>query len=343
MANEARRDDGRRGREGGRRDDRRGRRARQREEHTERMAQRYAAEIERAAEATREVEGMPKISVPAIERASDAVGGPVPDGAGRELPVSDTPDAAAVSVPAVHVLAVDAVTAILENGRGRAQFCDMTVIDFASFTNPGSGFDKGYVGQEQALCDASFLFNVLDRKRAWYAQNRRRNINCELYRDRALIVPAVCFVRDRVHAYADVIVTAAPNVRRARSEYGISHETLADAMRARIRFALAVADSLGHEKVVLGALGCDMSGWEAGEAAEMLRAELASGAYAVREVFVAVPRERGNENAARFEHAFACFPEKNGESFEDAQAARVARAQAVQEEDDGEDDWRKYL
>ena len=40
-------------------------------------------------------------------------------------------------MPEVTVMAADGVAAILETGRGRAEFCDLAVQDFASFVNPG--------------------------------------------------------------------------------------------------------------------------------------------------------------------------------------------------------------
>ena len=100
--------------------------------------------------------------------------------------------------------------AVIEHGRGVANYCDLALLDFASFTNPGGGYDRGNWGQEQALCAESTLFNVLREQKAWYAQNRSRNINCELYRNRGIVVPKVRFDRDRYHGYADVIVVAAP-------------------------------------------------------------------------------------------------------------------------------------
>ncbi|MFR3451345.1 MAG: TIGR02452 family protein [Collinsella sp.] len=90
-------------------------------------------------------------------------------------------------------MAADAVAAILENGRGRAEFCDLAVLDFASFTNPGGGYTRGSWAQEEALCAESFLYNVLEKQGDWYGENRRRNINCDLYRNRALVVPKVRF------------------------------------------------------------------------------------------------------------------------------------------------------
>lgn len=255
---------------------------------------------------------------------------------------------AAPVLPEVTVLDASATQAILDNGRGYAQFCDMAVLAFASFTNPGGGYIQGYLGQEATLCADSYLYNVLDKQRKWYGENRRRNINCELYRNRALVVPAVRFDRNHVHAYADVIVAAAPNAKRARQEYRVSDDALLDALRDRIRFVLAICDELGREKLVLGAWGCDNNGFDAEAVAELFRKELASGDFKVKQVFFAVPSTRWDEDFAKFKHVLANFPERNEESYAQA-AARAAAARAVEqaqaaaEDDEDEDDWRKYL
>ncbi|MDN0056519.1 TIGR02452 family protein [Collinsella ihumii] len=283
--------------------------------HIKQMAARYAKEIEQAQQGTVRYDGVPAHEVEE----------------GR--------------VPQVSVIDADAVAVILENGRGRAAYCDLAVLDFASFVNPAGGFSRGAAGQEQSLCRESYLGNVLETFGDWYAENRRRNLNCELYRNRALVVPAVRFGRGKIHAYADVVVAAAPNARRARSEYKVSDEVLADAMRDRIRFVLDLIDARGIKKAVLGAYGCGAFGWDASAVAEMFRAELASGTHALEEVWFAIPKTRYDDNLPRFEHAFACFPEQNGESYSDMQTARAkaaadAAAEAAAEE---EDDWRKYL
>lgn len=251
-------------------------------------------------------------------------------------------------LPEVTVLDASATQAILDNGRGYAQFCDMAVLAFASFTNPGGGYIQGYLGQEATLCADSYLYNVLDKQRKWYGENRRRNINCELYRNRALVVPAVRFDRNHVHAYADVIVAAAPNAKRARQEYRVGDDALLDALRDRIRFVLAICDELGREKLVLGAWGCDNNGFDAEAVAELFRKELASGDFKVKQVFFAVPSTRWDEDFAKFEHVLASFPECNEESYAQvaarAAAARAAeQAQAAAEDDEDDDDWRKYL
>ena len=354
-------------------------RAKAAERHVATVSEACAKDIERSLAGVREFDGMPVGFVAAMkakaqkaaaaeepvaeESESAEVASAEAEVASAEAEVAAEPAPAeetdevesapaaeepAPVLPEVTVLDASATQAILDNGRGYAQFCDMAVLAFASFTNPGGGYIQGYLGQEATLCADSYLYNVLDKQRKWYGENRRRNINCELYRNRALVVPAVRFDRNHVHAYADVIVAAAPNVRRARQEYRVSDDALLDALRDRIRFVLAICDELGREKLVLGAWGCENNGFDAEAVAELFRKELASGDFKVKQVFFAVPSTRWDEDFAKFEHVLANFPERNEESYAQvaarAAAARAAeQAQTAVEDDEDEDDWRKYL
>ena len=214
-------------------------RAKAAERHVATVSEACAKDIERSLAGVREFDGMPAGFVAAmkakvqsavateeqvaedvegaeaaeVEAALEPVEEPAEEIAEAESAPAEEP---APVLPEVTVLDASATQAILDNGRGYAQFCDMAVLAFASFTNPGGGYIQGYLGQEATLCADSYLYNVLDKQRKWYGENRRRNINCELYRNRALVVPAVRFDRNHVHAYADVIVAAAPNAKRAR-------------------------------------------------------------------------------------------------------------------------------
>ncbi len=352
-------------------------RAKAAERHVAAVSEACAKDIERSLAGVREFDGMPAGFVAAMkakaqkaavaeEQAAEVVEADAAEVKAAEVETAVEPEVAlesteladeaesapaekaAPALPQVTVLDASATQAILDNGRGYAQFCDMAVLAFASFTNPGGGYIQGYLGQEATLCADSYLYNVLDKQRKWYGENRRRNINCELYRNRALVVPAVRFDRNHVHAYADVIVAAAPNAKRARQEYRVSDDALLDALRDRIRFVLAICDELGREKLVLGAWGCDNNGFDAEAVAELFREELASGDFKVKQVFFAVPSTRWDEDFAKFEHVLASFPERNEESYAQvaarAAAARAAeQAQTAAEDDEDEDDWRKYL
>lgn len=291
------------------------------EQHTKEVTERWAKDIERSLTGVRRFEGTLDVNV------------------------------AEPCVPSVCIEAQDSVAAILANGRGYAQFCDLAVLDFASFINPGGGYIRGGLAQEEALCTESYLYNVLNEQRDWYQENRRRNINCELYRDRALVVPAVRFERSKIktHAYADVIVAAAPNLSRAVRDYHVKQEMLERAMRDRIAFVLNIIDSLGREKAVLGAYGCGVFGWDAEVVARIFREELASGTHGLKEVIFAIPQSHYDQNFAKFKHEFSAFPEVPAESYAvaakraaEVEAAAAASAQAVEEEEE-EDDWHKYL
>lgn len=347
-------------------------RAKAAECHVAAMSEACAKDIERSLAGVCEFDGMPagfvaamKAKTQAVDAAeeqlaeesetaevasaeTEAAAEPAPAEEAAEAKSAPAAEKPAPVLPEVTVLDASATQAILDNGRGYAQFCDMAVLAFASFTNPGGGYIQGYLGQEATLCADSYLYNVLDKQRKWYGENRRRNINCELYRNRALVVPAVRFDRNHVHAYADVIVAAAPNAKRARQEYRVGDDALLDALRDRIRFVLAICDELGREKLVLGAWGCDNNGFDAEAVAELFRKELASGDFKVKQVFFAVPSTRWDEDFAKVEHVLANFPERNEESYAQvaarAAAARAAeQAQAAAEDDEDDDDWRKYL
>ena len=352
-------------------------RAKAAERHVATVSETCAKDIERSLAGVREFDGMPagfvaamKAKAQAADTAEEQIAEesgaaeietaevasaetevttePAPAEEAAEAESAPAAEKPAPVLPEVAVLDASATQAILDNGRGYAQFCDMAVLAFASFTNPGGGYIQGYLGQEATLCADSYLYNVLDKQRKWYGENRRRNINCELYRNRALVVPAVRFDRNHVHAYADVIVAAAPNAKRARQEYRVGDDALLDALRDRIRFVLAICDELGREKLVLGAWGCDNNGFDAEAVAELFRTELASGDFKVKQVFFAVPSTRWDEDFAKFEHVLANFPERNEESYAQAAAraaaARAAeQAQAAAEDDEDDDDWRKYL
>lgn len=295
-------------------------RAKAAERHVATVSEACAKDIERSLAGVREFDGMPagfvaamkakvQSAVAAEEQVAEDVEGaeaaeteaalePVEEPAEEIAEAESAPaEEPAPVLPEVTVLDASATQAILDNGRGYAQFCDMAVLAFASFTNPGGGYIQGYLGQEATLCADSYLYNVLDIQRKWYGENRRRNINCELYRNRALVVPAVRFDRNHVHAYADVIVAAAPNVKRARQEYRVSDDALLDALRDRIRFVLAICDELGREKLVLGAWGCDNNGFDAEAVAELFRKELASGDFKVKQVFLLCPLRAGTRTS----------------------------------------------
>ena len=143
-------------------------RAKAAERHVMTVSEACAKDIERSLAGAREFDGMPAGFVAAMKAKAQAA-------AAAEEPVAEESESAEVeaaevasvetevtdesapaeepaetesapaeepapTLPEVTVLDASATQAILDNGRGYAQFCDMAVLAFASFTNPGGGY-----------------------------------------------------------------------------------------------------------------------------------------------------------------------------------------------------------
>ena len=150
-------------------------RAKAAERHVTTVSEACAKDIERSLAGVREFDGMPagfvaamKAKVQTAVAAEEPVAEGVEDAETAEVEAAPEPveepaeeiaeaesapaEEPAPVLPEVTVLDASATQAILDNGRGYAQFCDMAVLAFASFTNPGGGYIQGYLGQEATLC-----------------------------------------------------------------------------------------------------------------------------------------------------------------------------------------------
>ncbi len=68
----------------------------------------------------------------------------------------------------------------------------LAVLNFASYRHAGGGFLNGSMAQEEAICHASFLYNVLREFLGYYEWNEA-NYNMGLYMNRAIYSPNVFF------------------------------------------------------------------------------------------------------------------------------------------------------
>ena len=151
-------------------------RAKAAERHVATVSEACAKDIERSLAGVCEFDGMPAGFVAAMKakaQAADAAGEqiaeesktaevasaeteitaePAPAEEATESESAPAAEKPAPVLPEVTVLDASATQAILDNGRGYAQFCDMAVLAFASFTNPGGGYIQGYLGQERPRC-----------------------------------------------------------------------------------------------------------------------------------------------------------------------------------------------
>ncbi len=99
---------------------------------------------EQVAEDVEDAETAEVEAAPETEAAPEPVEEPAEEIAEAESAPAEEP---APVLPEVTVLDASATQTILDNGRGYAQFCDMAVLAFASFTNPGGGYIQGYLAR----------------------------------------------------------------------------------------------------------------------------------------------------------------------------------------------------
>lgn len=148
----------------------------------------------------------------------------------------------------VEVIDMKTLDAVVRYREGKT-----CVLNFASFTNPGGGFLKGAVAQEEYLCQNSTLYNVLSKFPAYYEKNRL-NTNDALYWNRAIYSPGIVMLP--CETKVDVLSCAAPNVRASHA----SDTKKTKALVSRIKFVLDILEKEECDTVILGAFGCGVFG-----------------------------------------------------------------------------------
>ena len=200
----------------------------------------------------------------------------------------------------------------------------MCALDFASYTNPGGGYDRGAWAQEEALCAESNLFEILSGLRELYYTPNKQTIRGGLYSDRALYLTDVLFTAEAGPFKRDVIVCAAPNRSRAMEANRSAQECDND-MRRRVVTVLQIAADQHVESLVLGAFGCGVFGNDPVFVASAFKEWIDAHPGVFREVVFAVP---GGPNLSAFEDVFGRTQHEAVEVAEDFEP----------EEDTSEDD-----
>ena len=151
---------------------------------------------------------------------------------------------------------IDSVSACFEYENGKT-----AVLNFASYTLPGGMYMEGSMAQEEALCHASNLYEVLSNLPDYYEYNNSHK-NKALYTNRGLYSPDVCFFNEfgNMKKY-DVITVAAPN-KTAYMQYinNATEEQNDQALKSRIHFIKQIALENDVETLILGAYGCGVFG-----------------------------------------------------------------------------------
>ena len=184
----------------------------------------------------------------------------------------------------------DSVSAVFEYSKEKT-----ALLNFASYRYPGGMFLEGEIAQEEYLCHASNLYNVLVKKQEFYDWNSM-NLNRSLYVNRALYSPKILFFKGNKEKECDVITCAAPNKTAAKMYQRVSDQENFDVLRTRIKFMLNIAQDNKVVNLILGAFGCGVFGQDAEEVAKIFMEELIKGTT-IKQVIFAIPK---GENYDKF-------------------------------------------
>ena len=137
---------------------------------------------------------------------------------------------------------------------------DTFVLNFASAKNPGGGFLRGTIAQEESIAYASALYATLTPHSAMYEYNRKNG--SALYSDWMIYSPKVPVFRNDDGSllqtpYAATFLTSpAVNAGALRQTEPNKVHLIADVNRERARKLLRIANKEGHQTLILGAWGC---------------------------------------------------------------------------------------
>lgn len=154
---------------------------------------------------------------------------------------------------------------------------NITILNFASYKNPGGMYYQGSSAQEEFLCHHSTLYPVLSNFVRDYYDINKKNLNYALYKNTGMYSCDIRFFDYHLDqsnitydntVLADVITCAAPNVTTFKKyqskRLGLTSEQerklIYDSMYDRCKLILGIAAYKGTEKLILGAFGCGVFG-----------------------------------------------------------------------------------
>ena len=172
-----------------------------------------------------------------------------------------------IHTPETSIVQLDTVSTIFQCTADSER---VAVLNFASYKHPGGMFIAGSSAQEESLCHASTLYNVLSSEElSGYYEKNNKDKNRALYYNRALYSQSVVFFDNRqddenvgTMRLVDVITCAAPNAgtflryNTGEGAVALNEHILADRILFLHDICEYAAIVLGLETVILGAWGC---------------------------------------------------------------------------------------
>lgn len=166
----------------------------------------------------------------------------------------------------------------------------VALLNFSSYKNPGGMFINGSKAQEECLCHASNLYNVLSSfKNTFYEWNNNHK-NKALYLNRGLYSQDIVFQHEDTLFWCDVITCASPNKSAAQKYQDVSDKENTEVLRSRIKFVLDIAKDNDVEVLILGAYGCGVFGQDPKEVASIFKEFLNTTHKCFNKVVFAIPK-----------------------------------------------------
>jgi len=186
----------------------------------------------------------------------------------------------------------------------------ISVLNFASARNPGGGFLKGALAQEESLARSSGLYPCISQFDEMYSTNKRNK--SLLYSHYMIYSPRVPVIRDDMSLelirpyYLDFISAPAVNGKEVLKRDENAVELISKTMRERIHRILSIAAMYDADILVLGAWGCGVFGNDPEDVAQYFYDELQNFNGVFKEIVFAIYVNRKNDenNYVAFENKF---------------------------------------
>jgi uncharacterized protein (TIGR02452 family) len=181
------------------------------------------------------------------------------------------------------------------------------ILNFASARNPGGGFLRGSLAQEESLAISSCLYacQTSANGAAYYDQHKTTR-DCT-YSDTMIYSPKVTFFRDDAMdlcppIQADVLTACAVNAGVVRSR-GVSEKEIHAINTRRIQKIVRTFAVQGCSVLILGAFGCGVFKNSPKAVAEAFKAALSSSSHRFERVVFAIPGQ-SSSNFRTFQSVF---------------------------------------